>query len=76
MVHLFKSINKKLNGMIWSLASTGIVILLLAILVVWTDFMVRLVVGLIILLVSYTFLYAAYKIWRLKREIEKHFKLK
>ena len=76
MMNLFKQINHKLNGLIWSLASTGIVILLLSVLVVWTTFMVRLIVGLFILVVAYAFLYAAYKLWCLKKEIEKHFKLK
>lgn len=73
MENLFRAINKKFNGLIWSLTSTGIILLLLAILVVWTDFMVRLVIGLVILLVAYVFLYAGYKIWTLKREIKKYF---
>lgn len=76
MVNLFKSISHKLNGLIWSLASTGFITLLLSILVVWTNFMVRLVVGLLILLVAYVFIYAAYKLWCLKRAIEQYFKLK
>jgi Na+-transporting methylmalonyl-CoA/oxaloacetate decarboxylase gamma subunit len=60
---------------IYSLVSTGVVILLLSILVVWTEFMVRLIVGLFILLVSYTFLYAAYRIWCMKKAIEKYLHL-
>ena len=75
MVNLFKEINKKLNGIIWILAITGVILLMLAVLVVWTDFMVRLVFGMIILVIAYAFLHGAYKTWALKKEIEKHFKI-
>lgn len=56
------------------MVSTGIILTLLAILIVWTDFMLRLTFGLIVLVLAYTFLYGGYKVWTLKREIEKHFK--
>lgn len=74
MENLFRAINKKINGVVWSLVSTGIILTLLAILIVWTDFMLRLVFGLFVLVLAYTFLYGGYKVWTLKREIEKHFK--
>lgn len=74
MENLFRKINKKINGFIWSLVSTGIILTLLAILIVWTDFVLRLVFGLFVLVVAYTFLYSGYKLWTLKKEIEKHFK--
>lgn len=74
MENLFRVINKKINGVIWSFVSTGIILTLLAILIVWTDFMLRLVFGLFVLVLAYTFLYGGYKVWTLKREIEKHFK--
>ncbi len=74
MVNLFKEIHKKINGIIWSLISTGIILVLLAILVVWTDFMLRLVFGLMILVIAYIFIYGGYKAWHIKKEIEKHFK--
>lgn len=75
MVNFFKEINKKINGVILSLLCTGIVLLLLAVLIVWTDFMIRLVIGLLVLVISYAFLYGSWKIWTLKKEIEKYFKL-
>ena len=74
MEHLFRQINKKINGVIWSLVSTGIILLILAILIVWTDFMLRLVFGMIVLVIAYVFLYSGYKIWTLRSEIKKHFK--
>ena len=75
MINLFKAIKKKINGFIWTLFSTGLVLLMLAVLIVWTNFMLRLIMGLLIMVVAYVFFYAAYKVWALKKEIEKHFKL-
>ncbi len=74
MQNLFKEINKKVNGLIWSLLSTGIILMFLAILIVWTDFILRLVIGMFILVLAYAFIYGAYKVWTLKREVDKHFK--
>lgn len=74
MVNLFREVNKKINGLIWSFISTGIILILLAILIVWTDFMLQLTVGLITLFIAYAFLYAGYKMWTLKKEIDKYFK--
>jgi len=74
MTSLFKEINKKINGIIWIFASSGIILLMLAILIVWTEFVLRLVIGLFVMVVAYAFLHAAYKAWVLKKDIEKHFK--
>ena len=74
MINLFKEIHKKINGLIWSLISTGIVLLMLSVLIVWTDFILRLVFGLIVLVVAYVFIYSGYKLHSLRKEIEKHFK--
>lgn len=74
MENLFREINKKINSIIWSFFSTGIIMLLLAVLIVWTDFVLQLIVSMLILLISYIFLYTGYKLWALKKSIEKHFK--
>ena len=66
MINLFKEINKKINGLVWSFISTGIILMLLAVLIVWTDFMLRLTVGLLVLVIAYAFLYGGYKIWTVK----------
>jgi len=47
----------------------------LGVMIVWTDFLLRLVVGLFVIIIAYSFFYGAYKIWWLKKEIEKYFKL-
>lgn len=75
MVNLVKTINKKLNGLIWSFVSTGIILIMLSILIVWTDFMLRLVMGLLVLVIAYAFIYAGLRLSALKKEIEKYLKL-
>jgi hypothetical protein len=75
MIHLFTGIKNKLNGIIWSLLGTGALMLMLAVLVVWTDFMLRLVCGMFFLLIAYSFIYGAYKLYAIKKEIEEHFKI-
>ncbi|PLX27792.1 hypothetical protein C0583_00955 [Candidatus Parcubacteria bacterium] len=74
MENLFKKINNKINGVILSFFTTGIVLIIVAILVAWTEFVLRLLVALFILLIAYTFIYASYKLRSIKKEIEKHFK--
>lgn len=68
-------IKKKINGAIISLTLTGIVLLILAVLIVWTDFVLRLIIALAVIIVACSFFCGAYKIWSLKKEIEKYFKL-
>lgn len=75
MKKLIEKIQKKINSVIWSLAISGVVLLMLAVLVVWSQFLLQLAVGLFIVVIAYMFFYAAYKLWSLKREVEKHFKL-
>ncbi|MCU0679643.1 MAG: hypothetical protein MUC28_04340 [Planctomycetes bacterium] len=76
MVKLFPKIDKKFDHLAWTMASTGLILLLLSVLIVWTDFMLRLVIGLIVLVIAYMFLYGGYKIWSMKNEIKKHLGLK
>ncbi len=76
MVKLIKLIQRRVNGLILSLSVSGLIMLMLAVLIVWSELMLQLVVGLFVVVVAYMFFYAAYKIWSLKNDIEKHFKLK
>lgn len=72
MKDLIHHFNKKVDGIIWHLISTGVVLLLLAVLIVWTDFMVKLAVGLFVLVVAYMFFYFGYRLWAFKQEIKKY----
>lgn len=74
MENPFNTIQKKVNGIIWTLIFNGIVLLLLGVLIVWTDFVLRLVMGLLVIVVAYVFFYGAYKIWALKKDVEKYLK--
>ena len=75
MKTFLKQTKRKVNGVIWTLISTGIILLLLGVLIVWYDFVLRLVIGLAVIVVAYVFFYVAYRIWALKKEVEKYFKL-
>ena len=74
MENPFKVIEKKINGFIWTLAINGVVLLLLGILIVWTDFMLRLVMGVLVIVVAYVFFYSAYKVWSFKKDFDKYLK--
>jgi len=75
MINFVKAIHKKINGLVWSFISTGIILVMLSILIVWTDFMLRLVIGLLVLVIAYAFLYAGFRMLALKKEIDKYLKL-
>jgi uncharacterized membrane protein len=74
MKNFIKKTNKKLNGIIWSFISTGVILIILSILIVWTDFMLRLVVGLIVLVIAYAFLFVGLRVLTFKKEIDKFFR--
>jgi hypothetical protein len=67
-------VNKKINRLAWVLLANGIVLLILSVLIVWTDFMLRFVMGLMAVIIAYVFLYSAYKLWHLKGILDKYIK--
>ena len=74
MQDFFKTVNRKIDGTITHFIITGVILIIAAILIVWTDFFLRLVIGILVIVVAYTFFYLAYKTWWLKKEIEKFLK--
>jgi len=76
MTKLVKLIQKRVNGLIFSLVVSGIIMMMLAVLIVWSPLVLQLTVGLVIVVFAYMLFFSAYKIWSLKKEIEKHLKLK
>lgn len=76
MKTLIKEVQNKTMAVIINLIITGVFLLILSILIVWTDLVLRLLVGLIVLLLAYLFFYMAYKIWSVKKEVEKFLKIK
>ena len=67
-------VDKKIKHLILTLAINGIIMLFLGVLIVWTDFMARIVLGLAIIIIAYVFLYGAYKVWHLKKIFDKYIK--
>lgn len=74
MQNLFKQIRAAADSAIIHFVVSGSILVMAAVLIVWTDFFLKLVVGLLVIVVAYIFFYLAYKTWWLKRKIEKHFK--
>ncbi len=73
MLSLIKKAQKKVNTIIVSLASTGVLLTMLGILIIFTDFILRILLGTFVLLVAYSFFQLAYKIYKIKKDIEDHF---
>lgn len=74
MIGFVKQIKNKFNGLIYTLVSTGVMLLFLGIIIVWgPEIMMRLAFGTFIILVAYIFFYLAYKFWAIKKDIEKFF---
>jgi hypothetical protein len=67
-------VDKKLNHLVRVLIFNGIVLLILGVLIVWTDFMLRLVMGLVAVVIAYVFMYSAYKLWHFKKTLDKYIK--
>jgi hypothetical protein len=66
--------DKKINHFVWILISNGLVMLILGILIVWTDFMLRLIMGLVAIMIAYMFFYGAYKARQFKQLLDKYIK--
>lgn len=76
MNHFLKKLRRKINGMAWTLTTTGVMLVFLAILVVFEGFYSQLVVGFMIIVLAIMFFYLADKFWWLKRELDQLFKIK
>ncbi len=70
-----KLIKKRVNGIIWALVGNGILLLVLGVLAAWSTLFLKLIIGLVIIVIAFMFFYGAYKIWNIKREVERIFKI-
>jgi uncharacterized membrane protein len=68
------AIDKKIKHLVLVLLGNGLFLLLMGVLIVWTDFMLKLVMGLVVIMIAYVFLYGAYKLWSLKKVVDKYIK--
>ena len=78
MINLFKKINDSFDGIIWNLTTFGIIFLILGLLVIMDGslFVLRLVIGAIILVGAYILLYGAFKFFIIKKQINDHIDIK
>lgn len=74
MADLIKPLKKKINHTINTLIVSGVLMLLLGVMIVWTDFMLRLVMGLIVIAIAYVLFYGAYRLSTFMKDIEKFLK--
>jgi len=74
MEKFFKAVKRKISGLILALVVNGVILLLLGFLIVWTDFMLRLVMGLIAVVVAFMFFYGAYRVWSFKEDLSDYLK--
>lgn len=70
MQNIITVIKAKLNSLMWTFIVSGIIMLILSVLAVWTDLILRLLVGLFILLLSYLLFTVAWKIHTIKKHLE------
>ncbi|OGF28254.1 hypothetical protein A2477_04600 [Candidatus Falkowbacteria bacterium RIFOXYC2_FULL_47_12] len=70
MKHFFQEINRAFNGFIVNLLIGGILLLVFAVLIVWVDFVLRLVIGCAFLIAAWIAFYAAYKLYYLKKHVQ------
>lgn len=75
MADLFKPIKKKVNNTIIHFVINGLLLAIMGVLIVWTDFMARLLMGTVIIAIAFMFFYLAYRIYSIKSDIEKYFKI-
>jgi len=69
MKNFFKEINHSLNGLVVNLLVGGILLLVFAVLIVWVDFVLRLVIGCVFIIVALIVFYVAYKVYHFKQHI-------
>jgi len=71
MQQLLKPITDKLNQIMWTLIINGLVLVILAALITWNIFILQLVLGLMVLIVAFSFFYGAHKLHAIKKLIKK-----
>lgn len=68
---MIKSIKNKVNHIVICLIVCGAIMMILGILVAYSNFAVRLAIGMFIIVISFIFFYGAYKILDIKKDINK-----
>ncbi|MFH0951517.1 MAG: hypothetical protein V1765_03540 [bacterium] len=67
MVKILEPIKRKLDDLIRAAIVIGTILTILAVLIAWSETLLRLLVALFILVVAYSLFYGAYKLWGIKK---------
>ena len=70
MANLLEVSRRKLSEIQRTFIIVGAVMLILAILIVWTDVVLKLLVGVFVLLISYSLFYIAYKVHVIRKLLD------
>lgn len=70
MQNFLSVVKTKLTSLMWTFIFVGVILLILAVLSVWTDLILRLLVGLMILLMSFSLFSVAHKIHSIRKHLE------
>jgi hypothetical protein len=70
MKDILAPLRSRLADLMINLIVTGVILLILAVLIVWTDFVLEVVVGVSVIVVAYVMFYGAYKLWRIKNMLK------
>lgn len=70
MANLIDVARHKLSELQRVFIINGVIMVILAVLIAWTDVVLRLLVGLVILLVAYSLFYVAYKVHAVRKLID------
>ncbi len=71
MNKILKPITDKINQIMWTLIFNGLVLVVLAALITWSAFFLQLLVGLVVLVVAFSFFYGAYKMHSVKEILKR-----
>ena len=70
MSNLLTVSRRKLSEIQRQFIIVGVIMLILAVLIVWTDVLLKLLVGVFILLISYSLFFVAYKVHAIRKLLD------
>jgi len=71
MNEILKPISSKINQIMWVLIFNGLILVILAALITWSALFLQLLVGLVVLVMAFSFFYGAYKMHSIKEILKK-----
>lgn len=71
MNELLKPITDKVSQVMWILIFNGLILVILAALITWSTFILQLLIGLVALVIAFSFFYGAYKMHSIKEILKK-----